>query len=145
MADKKPKIIDFDGEVVNGRSALEAYRTILNGEYVKLIYRGECVELSDVLRDEYCPEWGFKKDVLPNYIRNISIDKKRGEQVALSYNGKLNHELERKYWEEKEFLTKTVEKLMQVVDANGKVIATYGLNRVLIERDRLDQFIENMR
>jgi len=34
---------------------------------------------------------------------------------------------------------------MQVVDANGKVIATYGLNRVLIERDRLDQFIENMR
>ncbi len=101
--------------------------------------------MSDVLRDEYYPEWGFKKGVLPEHIKNVSIDEERGGQVALSYNGKLNHELEKKYWEERGYSTRTVKRSMQVVDTDGKIIATYGLNRVAIERDRLDQFIENMR
>jgi len=145
MVGKKPKVINFDTEVLDGRSVLEAYRTILNQGWVELIYGNKRVELSDVLRRVYHPESGFKKGVLPDHIRNVSIAEERGEQVVLSYNSRLDHELEKKYWEERRFSTRTVKKLMQVLDTRGKVVVTYGLNRVLIERDRLDQFIENMR
>ena len=34
---------------------------------------------------------------------------------------------------------------MEVVDQEGNLVATYGLNRILIEEEKLDEFIENMR
>jgi predicted phosphoadenosine phosphosulfate sulfurtransferase len=145
MANKKPKKLNFDSEIVDGRSALEAYRAILDEEWVEPIHRGERVKLSDVLRNEFCPEFGFKKGVLPEHISNVSIHVNGGKQVALSYNGRLDHELEKKYWEEKGYSTRTVKKSMEVVGTDDKVVATYGLNRILIERNRLGHFIKNMR
>ncbi len=145
MADKEQKVLNFDLEIVDARSTLDAYRTLLAREWVQVVYRADSAELSDVLKDESYPEWGFKKGVLPAHIRNVSIDQERGERVELIYNGRLNHQIEEKYWEDRGYKTRPVKKSMQVFDTDGKVIATYGLNRVLIERDKLDRFIENMR
>lgn len=113
--------------------------------WVDPIYEGEYVELSNILRDEVHPEWGFKKDVLPEHITNVSMNEEEGDRVVLSYVKKLNHGLEKKYWEGKGYSTRTLSESMQVVDKDGKVVATYCLNRILIEMVGLDQFIENMR
>ena len=145
MKQEKPIPLNFDSEIVDGRSVLEAYKVVLGNQWFEPIYRGERVELSDILRDTIYPEWGFKRGVLPDHINNVSINEEGDGEVTLSYTGRLNHDLERKYWEEKGYSTRKVRRSMEVVDADSNVLATYGLNRVLINIDKLDKFIGDMR
>ena len=148
MVPKKTIVINFDTEVVDGKSVLEAFRAIVGSGPVQAIYRGERVDLSDILINEHQPAWGFREGVLPDHIKNVSVleeDDFRQPLIALSYIGRFNHGTERKYWEAKGYTTEPVARSLAVRDSQGNLLATYGLNRVLIEGDRLDEFIEKMR
>ena len=148
MASQKPIIVNFDTEVVDGRSVLEAFRAILGSGSVQAIYRGERVDLSNILINEHQPAWGFKEGVLPVHIKNVSVleENNFGEpRIALSYVGRFNHGTERKYWERKGYATEPVHRSLAVRDSQGNLLAMYSINRVLIEGDRLDEFIEKMR
>ena len=139
MANKKPKkpiVINFDTKVVDGRSVLEAFKAIIGPACVEVIYRGERVNLSNILINEDRPECGFKERVLPDHIKNVSVleeDDFRQSLIALSYIGRFNHGTERKYWEAKGYTTEPVARSLAVRDSQGNLLATYGLNRVLIE------------
>src|SRR3989338_7749577 len=104
MAHKKPIVINFDTEVVDGKSVLEAFRAFVGSGPVQAIYRGERVNLSDILINEHQPAWGFRGEVLPDHIKNVSVledDDFEQSLIALSYIGRFNHGTERKYWEAK--------------------------------------------
>ena len=148
MVPKKTIVINFDTEVVDGKSVLEAFRAILGSAPVQAIYRGKTVNLSDILRDEQRPDFGFQERVLPDHIKNVSVLEENdfGElRIALSYVGQFNHETERKYWEAKGYTTEPVDRSLAVRDSQGNLLAMYGINRVLIEGERLNEFIEKMR
>lgn len=139
MAFKLEKV-NFD-DVADGKSILEVYRILIDRRLIEPFREGKPMGLNEVLRAESCPELGFRKGILPDHVKNVSAEK---DQVVLSYAGRLNHQSEKKYWEGQGYSARQVKKSLEIFNDEG-AIATYGLNRVLIEKDRLDEFIEHMR
>jgi len=141
----RKRVIDFDRDVVDGKSALEAYRTILNTrDELTIIHEGREVGLDGVLREESFPEWGFREGVLPTHIRNVSM-RPGGNQIKLSYDGQLNQALEEQYWKGRGFSTQTQNKSLRVLDEEGNTLARYGLTKMSIPIAQLDRVIEEMR
>ncbi len=132
-------------DIVDGKSALEIYRILLRHEEVKMTYYGKRINLCRVLIDESIPEYGLRKEFLPDHIKGIFINIRNNGEVVISYAGKLDRNLEKDYWKSKGYSTKHAKNSMQIIDSDGKIVARYGLNRILIEFDKLDEFIDNMR
>jgi hypothetical protein len=140
--------IDLGFDVYDGKSALKAYSQLVNqsDQIITTSYYGNEITIDAFLRTPGFPEYGFSKGILPSHIFNVSttFDETEGTLISLSYNGQLNHASEQKYWESTGYQTKQHKKSMQVLDQEGKLLASYGKKRILIKKERLDEFIEAM-
>lgn len=128
--------------VVDGKSALKAYRDIINDPLVQPTFGGESVTLAEVLRHELYPSFGFREGVLPPTIVRISMDHGR---VNLSYPDNIDQEAEAEYWEQAGYDVSREKRSLEIRDLEGQLIATVARKRVLIEIEHLDEFIDKMR
>lgn len=141
---RKPTTINFDANVFDTRTALKTYILILNGGVIEGIVNRQRLKLGGILKNENHPRWGFKKGILPDHIKNINVDYRNGK-VIVNYTSELDHTIEREYWEAKGYKTQQVNQSLRITTKSGRVFVTYCRSRILINAQRLNEFIKYMR
>ena len=138
----KPIKINFDSDIFDAKTALSAYLILMRREYVAPILNSKVVGLESILRDKNIPGLGFKEEILPSHLNNITYFEDR---YVISYNGKLDHDLEQKYWESKGYSARKINNSTEILTPNGDLLAKYGINRILIPKEQVETFILHMR
>lgn len=136
-------------EVVDTKTSLELVKTIIEHKDGTIIFfEGDELELSDIMKTGYLNA-GFKEGILPDYIRDVYVDLfERGLRcygsgdIVVNYKQKINHDSIKKQWEKIGYKTQKVKNSLKIIDNSNKPIASYGYNRLLIDSNRLDEFIE---
>jgi hypothetical protein len=142
MARKPPTVLNFDSDVFDTRSALNAYRLILGDEFIQPVHGGKKMNASDLFFER--PEMGIKHYLLPDYISGIgkfSI----GEEdfVRIAYSSPLRLDCVKKHWESLGYTTTGVSDGILVHHPDGHFLAKYIRNSLIITTKSIEEFIEN--
>ena len=137
--------INFD-DVTDVKSALQAYNTILKErQEVQPVWRGVELELGDILVVPDNPERGLSRSVLPEPVTSLFVNMLGSYKTTVMHADGWDHEVEKRYWEEKKCWTRRAKESLQIFDPDGNRVATYGPRGLQIESQKLDYFIAHMR
>lgn len=140
------KIVNLD-EINSIKDALVAYQTINNNKYSHIIQGNVTIPLEDITAYSSSPSLGFKEGILPSYLTNIRVDGTRHNIEILLSERLTKSELNEKQelWnQQKGYSTKKSIVSFKIINQNDQTIAIYRRDKISIDRDYLDEFIENL-
>lgn len=130
-------------------TALWAFAALCDDPYAKIVYQGAPVEISDVCKGETIDS-GFREGIMPSHIRKMYVVNHcsepafRQSEYAVTFLRPIDHEEVRRQWEHRGFRVEPVKQSLNIVAGSGKVVATYGIRRVLVPVDSVKDFLAGM-
>ncbi len=141
--------IDITDDINGLKGILLGFRELIDGKSVVAKLNGKQVNLDDVLVDINNPELGFNTDVLPEYLRQISVYENEQKNISLFFNSQFDYAAIKKGWkdagkdETNKYQISEVRGSLQILKTDGSILAEYGVSRVLIPLAHFDEFIKH--